>query len=450
MKRWKSAGLLSCLLIGTGFWASAFAGAGEAATRSVVEPRYTVAGKTLPGVAMAEDRPEQKAEGNWMSVQLRWPVVPGAVRYQVVLLRSAADTKDNIALTRDWIFTNGVDISLLSFGDEARNFYWKVCPLDYDGHPLRPFSAPEAIAETGIENPETPTPTTEYDKMDYMPVYPVYSWVPTPGAKHHEVEVRRETAAGPVVLHRLAADEYDVYETAGFTTPGDYSWRVRAVTAVGAPVTDWSEPSRFTVTAPTPIAALGDSITHGGGVMSIPPGMTIYDWETYSPVPIKNIGFSGNTTAEMLDRFERDVLPFSPRVLVIMGGVNDYRAGTFGSTTVANLAAIRDKCDAYGIVPVFVTPTPINPHLMASRAQIETPPSDWQTHQAYVNRWIMSQPHAIDVASALADGQGLLREDYTTDGLHPDYFGKKYIGERIGAYLMQHFPWIAEERQKKA
>ena len=444
--------LCACLLAGAACFAGIMASLGEAATKETIEPRYTVAGQSLAGdtEAKQEKMETEKESEKWLSVQLRWPIVPGAVRYQVVLLRSAVDTPENIVMTRDWIFTGGVDLSLLSFGEEAKGFYWKVCPLDYDGRPLDSFSVPQPIAETGVGNPAAPTPTTEYGQMNYMPVYPVYSWIPTPGAKYHEVEVRRETPSGEKVLHHLTAEEYDVYETAGFTVPGTYSWRVRAVTAVGSPVSDWSEPSRFTVTAPTPIAALGDSITHGGGVMSIPPGMTLYNWETYSPVPVKNLGFSGNTTAEMLDRFERDVLPFSPRVLVIMGGVNDYRAGTFGSTTVEHLAAIRDKCNAYGIIPVFVTPTPINPSLMTGRAHIEAPPSDWQTHQSYVNRWIMSQPYAVNVAAALTDGQGLLRASYTTDGLHPDYFGKKYIGETIGAYLARHFPWITKDLQKNA
>ena len=55
-----------------------------------------------------------------------------------------------------------------------------------------------------------------------------------------------------------------------------------------------------------------------------------------------------------------------------MGGVNDYRAGTYGWTVVQHLKALKEKCAAYGIIPVFVTPTPINPspvsytHLRAS------------------------------------------------------------------------------------
>ena len=47
------------------------------------------------------------------------------------------------------------------------------------------------------------------------------------------------------------------------------------------------------------VCFFGDSITHGGGVMSVPPSYPLYNWETYSSVPIKNLGVSGNTTQDI-------------------------------------------------------------------------------------------------------------------------------------------------------
>ena len=385
-------------------------------------------------------------------VRLQWQEVPSAVSYQVVILKSAEDTEANIALTQNKIFTNGVDINLSRFGRDARNFYWKVCPLDYDGKPVGNghFTKPQPITVGSTLEPKAPQPTTQFERMDYLPVYPVYSWIPFGEAKHHEVQVYQVKPEGDRLIRTLQAAQYDIYEDGGYTTAGRYYWRVRAVDAYGTPISDWSEKSYFEVAAqPTPIAALGDSITHGGGAMSVPPGYLLYDWEAYSEVPVKNIGFSGNTTADMLERFERDVLPFSPKVLIIMGGVNDYRGTVIGWQAVQNLTAIRDKCDAYGIVPVFLTVTPINPSLMVKRAHIDPPPFDWIVHQRYINDWIMSQHYHVDVASALTDSTGWLRSNYTTDGLHPDYFGKKYIGEQVGRFLTKNFPWITNKLTKK-
>ena len=61
----------------------------------------------------------------------------------------------------------------------------------------------------------------------------------------------------------------------------------------------------------------------------------------------------------------------------------------------------------------------------------------------------MEQTYAVDVASALQDANGWLDARYTTDGLHPDDYGKREIGECIGAYLAAHFPWITDHLVKK-
>ena len=385
------------------------------------------------------------------NVQLTWQEIPSAVRYQVVILKSAEDTKENIALTYNYVYTNGLTVDLRDFGSEAMNFYWKICPLDYNGRPVGNyhFSKPRPITDGHI-NATGPKPTTQFERMDYFPLYPVFSWVPFGKAKQHEVQVYRVTAQGEKLIRTLPGGEYDAYEDGGYTLPGKYYWRVRSLNSDGTPLGDWSEKSYFTVKGDkTPLAALGDSITHGGGAMSVSPGYLLYDWESYCQVPVKNLGYSGNTTEAMLERFERDVLPFAPRVLVVMGGVNDYRLGTTGWQTVQNLQAIKDKCDAYGIIVVFLTVTPINSPLMVSRAHTEQPPYDWQVHQQYINDWIKKQPYHLDVSTALTDSMGNLRENYTTDGLHPDYYGKKYIGEQVGRYLLAHFAWVTNGLSKK-
>lgn len=414
---------------------------------AVADTQRVIAVGSKPKVQ--KEQGASKSAASIHDVRLSWEEQPSAVQYQVVILRSEQDDASQIVLTKDKIFTNGIDINLSRFGREAEKFYWKVCALDYNGKAIGHFSKPKPITENSELNPKTPKPTTQFDRMDYAPLYPVFSWIPLEGAMHHEVVVCRVVPGGDVEIHSLSAGQYDVYEDGGFTTPGKYYWRVRATDAYGNPLSDWSEKTYFEVKKAAPVAALGDSITHGGGVMSVPPGYVLYNWETYSTVPVKNLGFSGNTTADMLERFERDVLPFRPRILVIMGGVNDFRSAVLGWQTVQNLSAIREKCAAYGIIPVFLTATPINPVLMSKRAHIESPPSDWLVHQRYINDWVMQQKYCIDVTTVLADSDGWLRPSYTTDGLHPDYFGKKYIGERVGKYLQTHFSWVTSGLIKK-
>ena len=376
-------------------------------------------------------------------VRLQWPAVPGAVKYQLVVLRSAEDRPDNILTSLSTIYINGYELDTAGWGPEKQGYYWKVCPLDYNGKAIGPYTALQPLAG-GTINPAAPQPTTEFDKMAYAPLYPVYSWIPVSGAGSYDVEIYRKSASSQGAdkrIRSLSTCDAILYDDAGYTWGGSYYWRVRARDEEGGSLGSWSEPSGFQVVSPVKVAALGDSITHGGGVISVPPGYLMYDWESYSQVPVKNLGFSGNTVEAMDERFERDVLPFGPRILVIMGGVNNYRQGDSAWSIIHMLAILRDKCNAYGIIPVFATVTPINPDRMArTGGLIEAPADGWLLQQQRLNDWLRAQPYAVDVTPGLTDGRGWLRADYTTDGLHPDQQGKKLIGEAISRYLLQRFP----------
>jgi lysophospholipase L1-like esterase len=252
------------------------------------------------------------------------------------------------------------------------------------------------------------------------------------------------------LIRELYGQGSNIYDDAGYTDPGLYWWKVRAVGKNEFPMSRWSEQREFRVTAPVAFAALGDSITHGGGAISTPPGYLLYDWESYSAVPVKNLGFSGDTVDAMLARFDTDVLAFSPKVLVIMGGVNNFREGGTAAHIINVLSEIRARCRDNGIVPVFVTAAPINPELMAGTYGMEVPVDGWQWQQILLNDWILRQLYAIDITSALTDADGCLRADRTSDGLHPDMEGKKYIGETIGRYLLRHFSQFISRNTTKS
>ena len=379
---------------------------------------------------------------------LRWAPYNGAVRYEVRILVRTAEGRmvEQQKLSR--VYATGVHIPLTGLLPQD-DLYWTVQPLGYDGTPIAAASEPQPV-RGALADPPAPVLTAEYDKMAYAPLYPVYSWIPLSGQTHHEVEVYRRAADGrDVFLHTLQAGEQDVYDDAPFTVPGHYVYRVRGVTTAGTPISDWSAGGTFDVVPHTPIAAIGDSITHGGGAITLPPSYTLYDWETYCTVPIKNLGHSGDTTADMLARFDRDVLPFAPRVLIIMGGVNDYRSGVYGAQTVRNLAALGEKCRAHGITPIFLTVTPIRPAWMTKRMTIMTPPSDWMDHRDYINDWVRQQEFSVDVSSMLADANGELEAAYTTDGLHPDYMGKKHIGQTVDSYLRKNFAYAVGAAERR-
>lgn len=283
-----------------------------------------------------------------------------------------------------------------------------------------------------------PTPTAEFDQMDFPQLYPTYSWEPLPMTKFYQVQVIKVDSPRDKIVRELFNSEAlnRVTDSTPFTEPGEYFWQVRVVDKNHHPLSDWSEKKFFTVTAPVKFAVLGDSLSHGGAAY-IPAGQLSCQWETYSSVPIKNLARSGDTTQNMLDRFDSDVLPFKPQILIIMAGVNDIRLGLNADAVIKNLEALRDKCLANKITPVFCTLTSMNPKLMAKRG-IPLTDGDWREAREQINLWIMRTPYHVDVAKNLTDEFGYLRAEFTPDGLHPALRGKKIIGETIADYLQKN------------
>ncbi len=372
------------------------------------------------------------------TVRLSWEPVPGAVSYQVAIMRGKENVPENVVSVKRGIFTNGYELDT-SVMRSAKEYYWKVCPLDATGKYIKLYSELKPLAAQEL-NPVAPKPTTEFESMAYAPLYPVFSWVPTKDGKYYDIRVYRQEDGQDVKIREMTTQGSVYYEDAGYTWPGKYYWQVRSRNESGTHETEWSQPSWFTVTNQVKVAALGDSITHGGGAVSTPPGYVMYNWETYSQVPVKNLGYSGDTVAAMAARFDSDVLPFKPKILVIMGGVNDFRSGGQAEDIIYYLQQIGDKCRANGIIPVYATATPINPHFMSNWSYITPAAEGWKEQQVKLNQWIMSQQYAVDVASPMTDCYGLLMDEATTDGLHPDVMGKKIIGQSVSDYLLRTFP----------
>jgi len=376
-------------------------------------------------------------------VRVTWDVYKDAVRYRLSVW--ASPQKKKLLYQNEWISLPGRELELSSYRrDKAINMdelVWSVTPLDRTGKPIAPTSELRYLRDGEIR-PESPRIVSEYDRMEDAPLYPVYAWLSVADASSYEVEVwrRGENGSPDERVRHLYTYENIMYDEQPLTWYGNYKWRVRALDGNGRRYSEWSEWQSFVVLGKVKYAALGDSITHGGGAISTPPCMKLYNWESYTaPVSVKNLGCSGNTTADMLARFERDVLPFQPEVLVILGGVNDFREGTSGSESVANLAQLRDKCNACGIIPVFVTAPPIRPEYMVAMEEMEPASEDWRSGQETINEWVRQQPYHIDITEPLTDEDGELRAGYTSDGLHPDAEPKKIIGEIIGKYLFSHF-----------
>ncbi len=380
---------------------------------------------------------------------LTWTVVPGAVSYEFELLSRLPENPNGtepsayqVFITKE-VFTNGYNMDFSQYGGSL--YYWRVRALDYDGNPLGVFSdAAPIYIDYSLENLLRPLANVAFNVNGMpTPLYPVYSWIPIVGATSYEVEV---TNAKPENSDGVEPSQYriwskevvnttDCYDDQPRLSPGTYFWRVRGLDKYGKPVGVYSVAEKFVVdlSKGSYSATFGDSITHGGGAISYSPADWQYDFQTYLNFPTVNLGKSGDTSETMVERFDRDVLPFRPKYLIILGGTNSLRGGTPANQVIKDLITIRDKCILYGIRPIFMTLPPINPTAIDRAFAEETTPN-WREQFDIVNNFIRQQQYFIDLDPYFCDTNRELPDYYAIDGLHPDIEGKKLMAQIINAH----------------
>ncbi|WP_346355657.1 GDSL-type esterase/lipase family protein [Azotosporobacter soli] len=378
---------------------------------------------------------------------LSWSLVPGSASYEVEFLEkmpenpNASDaSKYRLRAVRD-IFTLGYQADLSDYPGKA--VYWRVRGLTLDGRPVGVFSDAQKITlQHGRITLLRPTLTARFNEAGQAtPLYPVYAWIPVPGAYAYEVEVLDQapeateedsTAASSHRIWRKRVEGYDCYDDVARIRPGVYYWRVRGLDALGGPIGGFSSTGQFRVDLSQAVyaATLGDSITHGGGDVSYSPADREYCYQTYLDFPTVNLGRSGDTARQILNRFEADVVPYHPQNLIILAGTNSLRDGVNADTVIRELTALRQKCLNWGIRPIFLTLPPLNPTLIAQVSESSTA-RNWRSEYDKVNRFILSQPYCIDIAPSLSDEKGWLPEEYAMDGLHPGVEAKKIMARII-------------------
>ena len=161
------------------------------------------------------------------------------------------------------------------------------------------------------------------------------------------------------------------------------------------------------------VVFLGDSITDRWDLAAGFPG-----------APYVNRGIGGQVTAQLLLRFLPDVVALRPAAVVILAGVNDVQ-GVLQRETPEQIEdhwqAMADIADRHGIALVFGALLPVNDYTPAARDVVrERKPAELHA----LNRWLRGfcerRGYAFaDYETALADDRGLMRRDYTVDGIHP-------------------------------
>ncbi len=386
---------------------------------------------------------------------LVWHTIPGAVCYELEILSDVPDMEGGTILSRqnhlystNQIFTNGYQVDLTPFvNGEKRTLYWRVRALGFHHEAIGEFSD-AALIYIDAKEPLPSSPLiNNFDQMPNAaePIYPVYQWIPLHGLENYEVELmitpllpEEENNTLPAKNRQWAQKvkgSFSCYDDYARPYAGEYYWRVRAIDANGNTIGTYSDVEQFVVKEKNHrifAAAFGDSITHGGGAMSFSPIDLEYSFTTYLDFPTINIGRSGDTAHTSMLRFEKDVLYFHPYNLLILTGSNSLRAEDVSAESIiADLDAIKKKCEKNDIRPIFLTLMPINPKNILEAFQVDTDPA-WMQKLTKVNAYIRNQKYYVDLEPYFYDeSHTIMAPELSVDGLHPDIRGKMLMAEII-------------------
>jgi lysophospholipase L1-like esterase len=147
-------------------------------------------------------------------------------------------------------------------------------------------------------------------------------------------------------------------------------------------------------------------------------------------------GISGQTTPQLLVRFNQDVVALNPKVVVILAGTNDI-AGNTGPSTVEmieeNLRSMAEIAKAHGIRVVMSSVLPVYDYPW--RPGLEPAPkiialNAWMKDYAAKNGAVY-----LDYHSAMADSRGGMRDGLSSDGVHPTEAGYRVMAPLAAAAI---------------
>ncbi len=209
---------------------------------------------------------------------------------------------------------------------------------------------------------------------------------------------------------------------------------------------------------PFTIVSLGDSVTLGyrsdGSVRSDQtfPALLERDLQkSLLNLHVVNAGIGGNTTWQMLERMERDVTPYDPKIVILMAGLNDASYIDPGPTARVeprisveeygkNLRDIVKRLSANGAAVIVATPNPMTsryPYASFGWYKGRNINEALERYVAEARRVCSTGGiEMVDVYAAYKKWKGF--EASLPDGVHPNAEGHRFIADLLMKACRDH------------
>jgi lysophospholipase L1-like esterase len=200
--------------------------------------------------------------------------------------------------------------------------------------------------------------------------------------------------------------------------------------------TDWPNVGRYASANKTvasqahDVVFLGDSITEH---------WIVYDPDFFKEHPFLARGIFGQTTPQILLRFQPDVVALHPKIAVVLAGINDL-AGNTGPESLeyieGNLAAMVAVGKQSHIQVVLSSILPISD--VYKQESLGHNPASIRALNSWMEGFCKQAGcFYLDYTAALSDASGSLKSNLTADGIHPNIAGYKVMDTLALAAIRQ-------------
>lgn len=160
-----------------------------------------------------------------------------------------------------------------------------------------------------------------------------------------------------------------------------------------------------------------------------------------------NAGIEGQTSAQILLRFERLINRHKPEYLIIQAGANDIKAMGFLSdhksiekNYLENVKSVLDQCKVNGIFPIYVTNFPTGRRGLG-RLPVWNKGLDKEivdTNNEMKRFCLERGIFVFDAYNYLVDGSSLKRKkEFSGDFMHLNIEGYKYLNQELEQELQK-------------
>ncbi len=137
-------------------------------------------------------------------------------------------------------------------------------------------------------------------------------------------------------------------------------------------------------------------------------------------------GIRGQTTQQILQRFDADVLETAPSVVVIQGGINDiseYESGPYDeASTLRNLISMVQLANFNGIKPLLLS-VPYT-STFGWDVHVENPQERTVSLNNKIKQYALNEHVAyVDCFAPMLTEKGVMARKYIPDDIHPNAKG---------------------------